>query len=305
MKIGKLKKIAFQLPGVDFINRFRHLVTREPLHVATDAQQRQRIMVNQYRDFLSRGVTPYPNIADSGFRCYSQFDEDGIILYVLSMIGFESRKVVELCCGSGHECMATNLILNHGFKGYLFEGDPKKVQAAKDYFASKKNCELNQPTVKVAWVAKETINEVLKDAGASGEVDLLSLDIDGNDYYVWDAITEIKPRLCVLETHDIIPSGLSLTIKYDPKFYCDASIIGPEQDYRSVSLLAMKKLSERKGYRMIGAQRHGFNVFFLREDIAADRFPAVSVEQIHDNAWTQKGQTERWPAVKDMDWVEV
>jgi len=305
MNVYTLKQLAFQIPGVAFLNDFRHLVTRVPPHVSTDVQQRQRIIVNQYKDFLARGVVPYSNIADAGFRCYSQFDEDGIILYLLSMIGFETHKVVEICCGSGHECMASNLILNHGFKGYLYEGDPQKVHAAKEYFSRQKNCYLNEPTITEAWINRETINDVLKDSGASGEVDLLSLDIDGNDYYVWEAITEINPRLCVLETHDIIPSDLSLTIKYDPKFYCDASIEGPEQDYRSVSLLAMKKLSERKGYRMIGAQRHGFNVFFLRQDIATGLFPAVTVEEIHNNEWTRKGQLERWPAVKDREWVEV
>ena len=305
MSVNSIKKIAFALPGVSFLNGVRHLVTREPLHVSTDTQQRQRIITNQYKDFLSRGIVPYREISESGFRCYSQYDEDGIILYVLSMIGFESRKVVEICCGSGHECMATNLILNHGFEGFLYEGDPEKAQAARNYFAANRNSELNQPTITNAWIAKETINDVLEDSGASGEVDLLSLDIDGNDYYVWEAISEISPRLCVLETHDIIPSNLSLTIKYDPKFYCDASLKGPEQDYRSVSLLAMKKLCERKGYRMIGAHRHGFNVFFLRNDIANDIFPAVTVEQIHDNPWSKAGQAERWPLVKDMDWVEV
>jgi hypothetical protein len=72
-----------------------------------------------------------------------------------------------------------------------------------------------------------------------------------------------------------------------------------------VSLAAMTKLSERKGYRLIGGHRHGFNVFFLRNDLGRDNFPAVSIARVHDNPWTQFGQAERWPLVETMNWLPV
>lgn len=80
------------------------------------AQQTQRTIVNQYCLAKQTGYALYPNIRDAGFRVYSQFEEDGIILYVLAMIGFKSRRVVEMCCGTGNECISANLILNHGFE---------------------------------------------------------------------------------------------------------------------------------------------------------------------------------------------
>jgi hypothetical protein len=160
------------------------------------------------------------------------------------------------------------------------------------------------PHFRHAWITRENVNELLRDAGVSGDVDLLSLDIDGNDYWIWNAIEEIRPRLCVFETHDIIPSDLSLTIKYDPNFYCWDKP-DPLKDYRSVSLLAMVKLSRKKGYRLIGAHRYGFNVFFLREDVAPGLFPEASIEQIHDNPWTRRGREKRWPLVKNLEWVQV
>ena len=100
------------------------------------------------------------------------------------------------------------------------------------------------------------------------------------------------------------PSDKSLSIPYQADFNCWARPPG-EWDFRSVALLAMKKLSEAKGYRMIGAHKHGFNIFFLRRDIASDLFPEVSVEEVHDNPWSKSGQRERWPLVKDLGWVEV
>jgi hypothetical protein len=268
------------------------------------AQQVQRNIVNQYLSFKLNGVAPYNDIQDAGFRAYSQFEEDGIILYVLSMIGFKTRRVVEMCCGSGSECMATNLILNHGFDGFLFDGSPENIGGARAFFGKKKDCFLYPPVLTEAWITAENVNDLLINAGCGGEVDLFSLDLDGNDYWVLNAIKAIQPRLLVVETHNIIPGDKSLTIEYDPKFYCWDKI-GREQDYRSVSLLAMQKLCRRRGYRMIGAHQHGFNVFFLREGEGEKFFPEVSINEVHDNYWTRWGQANRWPPVKDMPWKEV
>ena len=115
--------------------------------------------------------------------------------------------------------MAANLIINHGFKGYLFDGDQKNVDAAISFFNKQKDCLLVKPTIKKEWITRDNINDLLKSVGATGEVDVLSLDIDGNDYYIWEAISEINPRLCVFETHNIIPPNLAITIPYkDIKF---------------------------------------------------------------------------------------
>jgi hypothetical protein len=268
------------------------------------SQQMQRNIVNQYLTFKFNGIAPYPNIRDAGFRVYSQFEEDGIILYVLSMIGFKTRRVVEMCCGGGHECMAANLIINHGFDGYLFDGSVENIRHAESFFASRPDCLLNAPSLTRAWITAENVNELLRSSGCGGEVDLLSLDMDGNDYWVWKAISAINPRLIICETHNIIPADKSLTIRYDPAF--DRSLRPQnEQDYLSASLLAMQRLFKRRGYRLIGGHRHGFNVFFLREDEGAECFPEASVQEIHDNRFTRSAQAQRWPGVMDMPWQEV
>ena len=124
-------------PASQLVRRFiRESVAIE--HAAIDresySQQMQRNIVNQYMSFKLHKTLPYKKIKDAGFRVHSQFEEDGIILYVLSMIEFKTRRVVEMCCGSGNECMATNLILNHGFDGYLFDGSPENIRKANSFF---------------------------------------------------------------------------------------------------------------------------------------------------------------------------
>jgi len=286
-------------PYYDIKGRLGSLLERESLY-----QQMQRQMVTQYKLARLAGIKPYATIAEAGFRCYSQMEEDGIILYVLSMIGFTHRTVVEICCGHGHECMTTNLILNHGFRAYLFDGDAGNVEIAKRFFARKKDCIINKPTISQTWVTAENINDLLRSSGVSEEIDFLSLDIDGNDYWVWKAMDAIRPRLCVFETHSMIPSDLSLTIGYDPQFNFRTKT-GIERKYRGASLAAMVKLSREKGYRLIGAHRYGFNAFFLRNDIAQDIFPEISAAEVHNNPWTQAGQKKYWPLARHMNWVEV
>src|SRR5262249_36080928 len=212
-------------------------------------QQTQRSIVNQYLVFREQSIVPYHRINDAGFRAYSQFEEDGIILYILSMIGFKTKRVVEMCCGSGDECMATNLILNHGFDGYLFDGSEAHVDSALTFFRSKKECLLLTPTITHAWITVENVNELLTRSGCVGEIDLFALDMHGNDYGVWKAIEIIQPRLMVFETHNVIPGDRSLTIGYRPDF-CYLNSSGPEKDYLGASLLAMVKLCRKRGYRL-------------------------------------------------------
>ena len=297
------KTIAKQIPGA---SRLYHRLKPRPSYVdngETTNQQLQQLILAQHRMAFRQNVIPYDNIADAGFRCTSQFEEDGIILYILAAIGMETRSVVEMCCGDGAECMATNLILNHGYKGHLFEGSDQNFLNAHAFFKSKKDCLLNQPVITNSWITRDNVNDLLRDAGATGEVDLFSLDVDGIDYWIWDAITEISPRLCVFEIHNLIPGDLSLTVPYSDSFDYLAGD-GGRHWFRSVSLEAMRKLSAKKGYRLIGAHKHGFNVFFLRNDIAPDIFPEVPIERIQQARWTQE-QVKRWPAIKDMGWVEV
>lgn len=302
--ISTLRRMVGRVPGARAV--YSWLTCRRGVAIDTESinQQLQVSLLVNYRAQFRVGERPFDSVRDSGFRCYSQFEEDGILLYILAGIGMGSRRVVEIGCGSGGENMSTNLILNHGFEGYLFDGSAAEIKAARKFYQSKRDCFLTQPHLIEAWITRENVNETLRLAGAEEEVDVFSLDVDGNDWHVWNAIEVISPRLCVFETHNIVPGDLALTIPYEPYFDYTAQ---PEhqRDFRSVSLAAMVKLSREKGYRLIGAHRYGFNAFFLRNDIAADLFPEVTIDQVHDNPYTTEAQRHRWPLVSSMNWAEV
>jgi hypothetical protein len=268
-----------------------------------NAQVEQIQIINQYH-LMKNLLTPaqMPSLKDVGFRVYSQFEEDGILLYIFSVIGTTNKRVVEICASNGVECMATNLIINHGWNGLLFDGDKKNVEDGIKFFTSNDSTWLHPPIFKEAWLTCENINELIKESDFVGEIDLLSLDIDGNDYYIMEAINVIKPRVIICETLNVIPSDLALTIPYKSDFSRQESL---HPDFMSVSLLAMKKMLNKKGYRLIGSHRFGFNAIFMLNGVGTEYFPEVSVESIHDNEYTKFRNRTAWKQVKDMPWVAV
>jgi hypothetical protein len=280
---------------------------RAALQNAIDNSQEAQLLLRlHYEELAAKGTTGghQPGLPDVGFRRFSQFEEDGLLLYLFAMIGPTNRQVVEICAGSGRECMAANLIINHGWRGFLFDGDEWNVQTMRAFYAGHRDTFLMPPACVQAWVETDNVNRLLDDLGVDAEPDLFSLDMDGVDYWIWKAIERIRPRVVLCETHNIIPLPLALTVPYQPGFRYQA--LPPEQhDFRSVSLAAMVKLMKTKGYRLIGAHRHGFNVFFMRNDVGLDWFPEVRPEVCHRNPWTQLGQKERWPVVREMPWVSV
>lgn len=241
-------------------------------------------------------------MANKGFRVNSQFEEDGLLLYVFSKIGFTNRKGAEFCCGNGRECVLANFVLYHGFYALLVDGDDQNISEAKAYFANHPNTLLVPPLVTKAWITKDNINEILSSNSFSGELDLLSVDLDGVQYYVFKELTVVNARVIVFESNNVIPEDRSITIPYSNDFHMQSGKYDPE--FRSVSHLATVKLMKSKGYRLIGAHRHGFNLIFLRNDIAQDIFPEVDYRQFYQ---TFHGLNRRsaWDKVAKLPWVEV
>jgi len=195
--------------------------------------------------------------------------------------------------------MTANLILNHGWWGFLFDGDRRNVDRGREFFGSARDTWLYPPRFNQAWITAENVNDVIRGAGVEGDIDLLSLDIDGMDYWVWKAIECIRPRVVVCETHNVIGPDDALTVPYDPKFAITT------RDYHSASLAAMTKLAEEKGYRLVGTHRYGFNAFFVSREIAADLLPAVTPADCLRDPYSREAHAKRWPKVKDMKWVSV
>jgi hypothetical protein len=140
-------------------------------------------------------------------------------------------------------------------------------------------------------VTREGIDDLLVDAVGGGEIDLLSIDIDGNDLWVWEAVEGVRPRIVVVEYNGTFGPERSVSVPYDPDF--DRMARHPSGWYHGASITALARVGARKGYVLAGCDSNGVNAFFVREDCAAGAVPEAAPER----AW--RPVRERGPRSSD------
>jgi len=244
-----------------------------PEDAGAGTQAVQRLLALQYRELLAK-PSSRPSLADFGFRVFSQTDEDGILLFLFTAIGTTRKVFVEIGAGRGIECNGANLAIHQGWHGLFIDGDRRKAAWGAGFYSRHPDTRLFPPVFVSARVNRENVNALIRQAGFQGEIDLLSLDIDGMEYWIWEALDAVNPRAIVVEVN--AKFGMrSLTVPYDADWVYDAKA---HPHYNGASLPAMTKLAARKGYRLVGSNRFGFNAFYVRNDVAPDVLPAVPVE---------------------------
>ncbi len=265
----------------------------------------QLILRLTYRQLANSGMN-LPSLSEVGFKAYSQTDEDGILLFIFSIIGTTNKKCVEICAGDGIECNTANLIINNGWTGLLVDGNAESVRKGQDFYQKHKATYIYPPTFISTWITRDNVNKILKENGYEGEIDLLSIDIDGVDYWIWNAIEVINPRVVVVEYQDIIGQEKPLTVPYADDFdaYKYPKTRGMP-NFCGASLPAFVKLANRKGYRLVGCNRYGYNAFFIRRNIGEKAIPDVHISECFKHPKVLWGMKERFPTVKDFPWVEV
>jgi hypothetical protein len=236
----------------------------------------QILLSLKYKELLHHQVA-LPSFRDVEFRAFSQNGEDGILLYLFSLLGTTNRRCVEICAGDGIQCNTANLIVNHGWTGLLFDGNEQRVAQGKEFYANGKDTFFKPPTFVQAWITAENVNSLVAANHFAGDIDLLSLDIDGMDYWVWKALDCIQPRVVLLESRVEWGPEKAVTIPYDPNFVME---FDGSPWYGGASLPAFVKLAREKGYRLVGSTRLGFNVFFIRCGLGEDVFPEVAASEI-------------------------
>ena len=197
-----------------------------------------------------------------GYKVYSQNDEDGLLYEIFRRIGIKTRSFVEFGVGNGLENNSLYL-LKQGWHGLWIEGSSQHVQYIKDKFS--KILKTGQLSLIESFITKDNINTLIKST-FSNEIDLLSIDIDGNDYHIWQAIDVISPRVVCIEYNAKFVPPVKWTIEYNPKHTWDGS------DYQGASLAALAELGSQKGYQLVGCNLSGINAFFVRKDLLDNNF---------------------------------
>ncbi len=207
-------------------------------------------------------------IENFGYKVFSQNDEDGIIKEIFRRIGTETKEFIEFGVDTGLESNS-HYLLHCGWHGLWIEGNPKFCKEIGIRFKPV----IKKKRLKVinAFVTRENIDRLItvnRNSYAKDSMpDFLSIDVDGNDWYIWDAIRSVSPRLVCIEYNGKFPPDLNWKQAYNKKHRWDYS------DWQGASLKAMEILGREKGYVLVGTNLNGSNAFFVREDLySKDRF---------------------------------
>jgi hypothetical protein len=215
-----------------------------------------------------RAGKPVASLADAEFKVFSQFGDDGIIQYLIHRLAPLPDSFVEFGVENYRESNTRFLLMNDNWRGLVLDGNQRgidRVQQDEIYWR-------HTLTARCAWITRDNINDLLRAAGFSGQIGLLSIDIDGNDYWVWEKIDAVDPVVTIVEYNSIFGPDLAVTIPYQPKFARHRAHYSGQ--FWGASLQALTALAKRKGYSLVGCNSAGNNAYFVRDD-KIDNLPVL------------------------------
>ena len=228
-------------------------------------------------------------LSRQGYRCFSQNDEDGVIDEIFRRIGTTNRRFVEIGVEGGLE-NNTLALLTAGWSGLWIEADPASQAAIRAGFAQP--LASGQLALAAARATAENLEGLLDAAAVPAEPDLLSIDVDGIDYWLWKAVATRRPRVVVVEYNASLGRTARLTVPYRPDFAWD------QTSYHGASLAALEALGREKGYALVGCGIRGVNAFFVRQDLVGERFLGPFTAETHyeppRHGPTGAGHPPRW-----------
>ncbi|WP_396156328.1 hypothetical protein [Flavobacterium sp.] len=197
------------------------------------------------------------------FQVFSQRGEDGIIQYIINKIEIPNKIFVEFGVESYVESNTRFLLVNNNWSGLVIDGSQEYINFIKKDFIYWKY----DITATKSFITKDNINELISNYTQEQDIGLLSVDIDGNDYWVLEAINCIKPRVLICEYNSAFGASKKVTVPYKPDFVRSKEHYS--ELYFGASLAAFCHLAEKKGYDFIGTTLAGVNAYFVRKDLSA------------------------------------
>jgi len=239
------------------------------------------------------------------FKVFSQFGDDGIIQYLVHRLQPLPDTFVEFGVENYRESNTRFLLQNNNWRGLVFDADENSIT----YIQQDEIYWRHTLTARRAFITRENINELLHEAGFVGEIGLLSIDIDGNDYWIWEKIAIADPVIVIMEYNCIFGADLAVAVPYQPQFARHQAHYSGQ--FWGASLQALKLLADRKGYSLVGCNSAGNNAYFVRNDTVADQ-PVLSVQEAFvdgrfRDSRDEKGKltyltgAERFNAIAELD----
>ncbi len=235
---------------------------------------KNRILIVQSRIREFQKISQISCLKEVEFQVFSQWGEDGVIQYLISHLDIPNPAFVEFGVENYVESNTRFLLMNNNWRGFVLDQNRKNIS----YIQKSDLYWRYNLTAKCAFITKDNIWNLIREAGFEGDIGLLSIDIDGNDYWIWEAIpsTLISPRIVIIEYNSVFGNKNAISIPYRDDFRRAQAHYS--HLYYGASLKALWWLGKRKGYVFIGSNSTGSNAFFVRQDVAQG-FPNLRWDQ--------------------------
>lgn len=240
-------------------------------------QEKCLMLAGGTRSSEVRKMGQLTKLSDAEFSVYSQWGEDGIIQYLISHLPIENQIFIEFGVQDYTESNTRFLLKQDNWSGLVMDGSDTYINVIRNdnlYWR-------HDLTAIRAFITKENINELISKYTKEEDIGLLSIDIDGNDYWVWKSIECVKPRIVVCEYNSLFGPELAVSVPYNPNFV--RSMAHYSNIYYGASLKALNILAEQKGYVFIGTNSAGNNAFYVRLDVLSDPSCTINISNSEFN----------------------
>jgi hypothetical protein len=251
----------------------------------------------------------FADIHDTEFKVFSQFGDDGIIQYLIHTIDIPHHSFIEFGVENYMESNTRFLLMNNNWNGLV-------IDAGKDNIEFIRNHEIywkHELSAVEQFITKENINTIISDSGFSGNAGILSIDVDGNDYWIWESVHAVTPVVVIIEFNSVFGPDFAVTIPYSSDFNRTKSHY--TNLYWGCSLKALCFLAGKKGYFFIGCNSSGNNAYFIRKDKIGRLKPLAVAEGYIESRFRESRDPDgklthitgikRLAAIKDMVVVDI
>lgn len=227
------------------------------------------------------------HLKDYEFKIFSQWGEDGIIQHLTRIIEIKNRTFIEFGVEDFFESNCRFLLMKDNWSGFVIDGSSKNIEKLKkSYFYWKYHLVAID-----AFVTKENINELLSKSGFNEDLGILSIDLDGNDYFILETINFFKPYIFVCEYNSVFGATRKISVPYEPNFIRTNKHYS--NLYRGASLSAITYIANRKGYSLVGTNSASNNAFYVRNDLLNTNIEVLSVEQAYQPSHYRESRDEQ------------
>jgi hypothetical protein len=291
--------------GTGIASAWQHLKSLGRLHRNLDDVRlnQGRILARLNRD------ARHADLVDYEFKIFSQWGEDGIIQHLVQHLDVGARTFVEFGVEDFSESNCRFLMMKDNWRGFVIDGSGKNMRRLKasNYFWR------HDLVAECAFITRENIAALIAKSGFE-RIGILSIDIDGVDWHVLEALEHLRPAILIVEYNGVFGSKATVTVPYDATFFRTRAHFS--NLYYGASLAAFDWLARRRGYSLVGGNSTGSNAFFVRDELLNDVVRPVGVAEAFRPAAFREArdrsgallfprETERRALIADLPLLDV